>query len=76
MKDLDLRDQRCPMSLLLAKRRAVELEQGDTLTILIADPSSKSDIISFLQRNSFEVESTQNSNYYSLNVTRGKLPRC
>ncbi|WP_194438683.1 sulfurtransferase TusA family protein [Vibrio fluminensis] len=76
MKDLDLREQRCPMSLLLAKRQSAKLVDGDRLNILVTDPSSKSDIVSYLSQHSFEVELTQLNNYYSLNVTRGKLPRC
>lgn len=44
---LDLRQERCPMALLLAKRHSVKLENGQSLLIHIADQSSMTDIVSF-----------------------------
>ncbi|GAB2655476.1 sulfurtransferase TusA family protein [Vibrio panuliri] len=73
MIELDLREQRCPLSLLLAKRHSMALVEGETLNILITDSSSKSDIVRFLSQHSFEVELKQCCDYYSLNVTRGKV---
>ncbi len=50
---LDLREQRCPMALLLAKRHAAEVFQGETqqyhqLVIQVVDNSSKRDIVNYL----------------------------
>jgi len=71
MKELDLRDQRCPLSLLLAKRHTMALEQGEQITILVADSSSNSDIIRFLGQHAFDVRCAELGSFYSLNVTRG-----
>ncbi|MGF1908070.1 sulfurtransferase TusA family protein [Vibrio kasasachensis] len=73
MKELDLRDQRCPLSLLLAKRHVMALQEGDQMLILIADPSSKSDIIRFLNQHTFNVDCAELSGFYSLHVTRGNV---
>ncbi|MBA5762029.1 sulfurtransferase TusA family protein [Vibrio sp. 404] len=71
MKELDLRDQRCPLSLLLAKRHTMALGEGEQIIILVADPSSKSDIIRFLSQHAFDVKCAELGSFYSLNVTRG-----
>ncbi|EGU37774.1 hypothetical protein VII00023_16721 [Vibrio ichthyoenteri ATCC 700023] len=71
LSNLDLRDQRCPLALLLAKRHVVEMMAGETCTILVQDSSSKSDIIRFLSQHQFEIECVELCNYYSLNVMKG-----
>ncbi|NAX34724.1 sulfurtransferase TusA family protein, partial [Vibrio sp. V29_P1S30P107] len=53
-KILDLRQHRCPMTLLLAKRHTLTLDYGKpSLTILIRDASSVRDIQSYLQQQGF-----------------------
>ena len=68
---LDLREQRCPIALLLAKRHVVALTLGEKCTILVQDASSKSDIVRFLRQHSFHVDCIELCNYYSLYVTKG-----
>ncbi len=47
---LDLRQERCPMALLLAKRHSVKLEVGQSLIIYVSDNSSMKDIVTFLSK--------------------------
>ncbi len=68
---LDLREQRCPIALLLAKRHVIALTLGEKCTILVQDASSKSDIVRFLSQHSFQVDCVEFYNYYSLYVTKG-----
>lgn len=52
---LDLRKHRCPMALLLAKRATDALIFGETLTLVLADRASSTDIFHFLTQNGFLV---------------------
>lgn len=67
---LDLREERCPMALLLAKRRTVSLKEGEYLTIQISDISSMQDIISFLRLKLFHVESVAHCDFYIITVLK------
>lgn len=67
---LDLRQQRCPMALLLAKRRTNALFSDEKLQILIADSSSLSDISRYLQQQKFELCCEDGDGYYRLQVCR------
>ncbi|MCY9802234.1 sulfurtransferase TusA family protein [Vibrio scophthalmi] len=71
MTNLDLRAQRCPLALLLAKRHVVAMASGEECAILVKDPSSKSDILRFLSQHGFQVECVELNNYFSLNVMKG-----
>lgn len=73
MEQLDLRQQRCPMALLLAKRHVKALEENATLTILVVDISSKLDIMRFLRQHGCQVDSIDVGKHYSLNVTKGNV---
>lgn len=53
---LDLRSERCPMALLLAKRRSKILNCGESLTIYVSDQASMSDILRYLASQSLQVE--------------------
>ena len=68
---LDLREQRCPMALLLTKRHVLALALGEKCTILVQEASAKSDIVRFLSQHSFHVDCVELYNYYSLYVTKG-----
>lgn len=52
---VDLREHRCPMALLLAKRVSDRLLFGETLTLVLADRVSERDIFHFLIQNGFRV---------------------
>ncbi len=67
---LDLRQQRCPMALLLAKRHTAQLEVGDSVSIFISDSSSYKDIESYLLKQSYSCHSYQCDGYYSLIVVK------
>ncbi|EEY98682.1 hypothetical protein VOA_002507 [Vibrio sp. RC586] len=67
---LDLREQRCPLALLLAKRAAVALLPNEWLTILIADPASQRDIENYLASQPFTYHCIQNHDHCSLRVSK------
>ncbi|QXO18066.1 MULTISPECIES: sulfurtransferase TusA family protein [Vibrio] len=67
---LDLRQQRCPMALLLAKRHTVQLDAGESTTILLSDPNSKRDIEAYLLRQPFTCQSDYADGYFSLYIVK------
>lgn len=67
---LDLREQRCPMTLLLVKRAAAALSPGESLTILIADPASQRDIEKYIAQQPLDCQRTLNHDHYSLKVSK------
>ncbi|MEZ9174946.1 sulfurtransferase TusA family protein [Vibrio kanaloae] len=70
---LDLRQERCPMALLLAKRHSVKLEVGQSLSIYVSDNSSMKDIVRFLSQNTYVVITEACSSYHHLLVTKKEL---
>ncbi len=70
---LDLRQERCPMALLLAKRHSVKLEVGQSLSIYVSDNSSMKDIVTFLSKQAYDVIIEVCSNYHHLLVTKKEL---
>jgi len=67
---LDLRQERCPMALLLAKRHSVKLEVGQSLSIYVSDNSSMKDIVTFLSKQAYVVMTEVCSNYHHLLVIK------
>jgi TusA-related sulfurtransferase len=67
---LDLRQERCPMALLLAKRHTKGLNKGEQIQILVSDSSSMNDITCFLQQHLFQISCEQMDGYYSVQVTK------
>ncbi|TKF20480.1 sulfurtransferase TusA family protein [Vibrio genomosp. F6] len=67
---LDLREERCPMALLLAKRRAILLQEGESLSIQISDTSSMQDIVSFLRLKQFDIVSVAHRSSYTITVLK------
>ncbi|MGY3570414.1 sulfurtransferase TusA family protein [Vibrio paucivorans] len=67
---LDLREERCPMALLLAKRHIAKLSNNEVATLYISDPSSKRDIERFLQSKSYKIECEDNSEFCAMQVTK------
>ncbi|PFG55618.1 TusA-related sulfurtransferase [Vibrio sp. ES.051] len=70
---LDLREQRCPMALLLAKRHAAEAFQGEAqqyhqLVIQVMDSSSKRDIVNYLSAQGYLVDCQSTPEHYTLTV--------
>ncbi|WP_052878919.1 sulfurtransferase TusA family protein [Vibrio coralliirubri] len=70
---LDLRQERCPMALLLAKRHSVKLEVGQSLSIYVSDNSSMKDIVTYLSKQAYDVVIEVCSNYHHLLVTKKEL---
>jgi TusA-related sulfurtransferase len=70
---LDLRKQRCPLALLLAKRHTVEAFEGENpqyqkLVIQVTDNSSKQDIVKYLNTQGYVVDCQPTSDHYTLTV--------
>lgn len=68
---LDLREQRCPLSLLLVKRKMDALTKGKPLTILIRDGASLADIQAFLVSHSHFCLCKQVNDTFQLDVIKG-----
>jgi len=67
---LDLRQQRCPMALLLAKRHIAQLSTGESTTILICDLGSQRDIEAYLVKQNLLWQSYECGDYNSLKVVK------
>ncbi|TOP45905.1 sirA-like family protein [Vibrio parahaemolyticus] len=70
---LDLREQRCPMALLLAKRHVAEVFQDEELqyhhlVIQVVDNSSKRDIVNYLRTQGYVVDCQSTPEHYTLTV--------
>lgn len=67
---LDLRQQRCPMALLLAKRHTVQLVLGEVLDIWLNDVSSGQDIEKYLSAHGFRCQWNTSPGYFRLKVIK------
>ncbi|MHA2937820.1 sulfurtransferase TusA family protein [Vibrio sp. RC27] len=67
---LDLREQRCPLSLLLVKRELKMIPEGKSLRILICDEASFRDIQRYLQRDYDSTRSRVVSDGFQIDVTK------
>ncbi|MEZ8822726.1 sulfurtransferase TusA family protein [Vibrio amylolyticus] len=65
---LDLRSERCPMALLLAKRYIALFSKGQEAEIYVSDTSSQRDIERYLLTQDHRVTSNQINDYFSLKV--------
>lgn len=70
---LDLREQRCPLALLLSKRHAAEVFQDEEsqyhhLVIQVVDNSSKRDIVNYLRTQGYVVDCQSTPEHYTLTV--------
>ena len=69
-RTLDLSQQRCPMSLLLAKRAAQSLDKNGKLEIKVVDKTSLADIMKYFELNTFSINVDHEASYSFLTVTR------
>lgn len=53
---LDLMAHRCPLALLMVKRRCKHLSPTQKLVIKVSQPSAKTDIFRYLQNNRFIID--------------------
>lgn len=66
---LDLREEGCPMALLLAKR-AGKTEGNRSLIIQVSDMSSQKDIIRYFDKCGFSVQVEAYNDYSTLTITK------
>ena len=69
---LDLRQQRCPLALLLAKRHTNQLKIGEECCILIREQSSMSDIQNVLHKHAFALSIEEMDDHFRMHVNRPK----
>ncbi|TFH92040.1 sulfurtransferase TusA family protein [Vibrio ouci] len=67
---LDLRQERCPMALLLAKRHTKGLSVGEQTQILVSDSNSMKDITRFLHNHLFSLTCEEMNGYYRMQVIK------
>jgi TusA-related sulfurtransferase len=67
---LDLRQERCPMALLLAKRHTKGLTVGEQTQILVSDSNSMKDITRFLHNHLFSLTCEEMNSYYRMQVIK------
>jgi len=72
---LDLRQERCPMALLLAKRHTKNLAAGEQTLILVSDSSSYIDITHYLHQRVFKLICEEKDGYYRMQVSRSTTPK-
>ncbi|EOD80262.1 hypothetical protein D515_00835 [Grimontia indica] len=70
IQSLDLREQRCPMALLLAKRACASLKQGQQIALYITDSGALKDIPRYLEKSGFEFECQPVQGATVINVTK------
>ncbi|WP_231892566.1 MULTISPECIES: sulfurtransferase TusA family protein [unclassified Vibrio] len=67
---IDLTQERCPMSLLLAKRASRALKVSQSLTFIVRDVASVNDMQSYFTCHEMLVEARKASDYYYLTITK------
>ncbi len=70
---LDLREEGCPMALLLAKKKAAQLGDRE-LMIQIRDISSIKDIVRYFETHGFLVQTENIQQYYLITVYKKRRP--
>ncbi len=70
---LDLREERCPMALLLAKRHTKSLALNQSMHIWVKERQSMNDIEHYLREHGFTVERELMTECFCLQVNKGIL---
>lgn len=66
---LDLRQERCPMALLLAKRYLISLHEQSSASLLTSDPQSLKDIQRFVTAKGWQHDCQPQEGHFALHVT-------
>jgi TusA-related sulfurtransferase len=69
-RSVDLSQHRCPMSLLLAKRKSSSLGKDEQLQLKVVDKTSLADIMRYFEQHSFDIHLKQTDSCSFLTVTR------
>lgn len=70
---LDLRAERCPMALLLAKRQCLTLRSQQTLSILSKDRASVADMVRYFSQPPYSIDVQPHNDEWVLLVTKRNL---
>jgi len=73
-KIIDARGQICPKPLILTKKGLTEAAPGETVRILIDNPTSKQNVERFLKDNGYPVAMEEEDGLFTLIVTAGGTP--
>lgn len=67
---IDLTKERCPMSLLLAKRASLNVTSGQNLKLLVSEKASVDDMVRYFERNQWRTLLEHTSDYYQLTIIK------
>ena len=70
MKTIDVKGMACPMPLIETKRALKEIEEGESLKVIIDNATSVTNVLRFLEDNGLPVEKTQKGNITELTVNK------
>jgi selenium metabolism protein YedF len=70
MKTIDVKGMQCPMPLIETKKALKEIEEGESLKIIIDNATSVTNVLHFLEDNGVPVTKSQNGNITELTVNK------
>lgn len=71
---VDTRGLGCPLPVLRAEKRALQLEKGEGFCLLATDPMAEIDILLFCRRNGFLATCTQDNGVFRFEIWRRQAP--
>ena len=71
-RTVDARGQLCPRPLIMTKKALNEIQQGESLTILLDNNAARDNVVQFLRDNQQGVTVTQNGKEFELTVIKGQ----
>lgn len=70
MKTIDAKGKLCPQPLIMTKKALLEMEESETLKILVDNESAKFNVSRFLYDNKMEVQENQENGVYEILVVK------
>jgi len=70
MKTIDAKGKLCPQPLIMCKKALMEMEESDTLQILVDNESAKFNVSRFLSDNRMEVQVNENEGVFEILVIK------
>ncbi|CAM2771093.1 sulfurtransferase TusA family protein [Vibrio rarus] len=70
LETIDLTQERCPMTLLLAKRASSKLSASQALTFVVAEKSSVHDMQAYFLRHNMQVDVRKEPHCYYLTIIK------
>ena len=70
MKTIDAKGKLCPQPLIMTKKALLEMDENETLHIIVDNESSKFNVVKYLEDNGMDVEIQQDNHIYNLFVVK------